>query len=366
MMNGLYIHIPFCHSKCYYCDFYSTPNIHIDRDSYVTALIDEYHRRKSLFEDEFDTVYIGGGTPSILSLNTLERLTKSIRTTDLKEFTIEVNPEDVSESLISGLKQMPVTRISMGVQSLVDEELRRVGRRHDADTARQAMELIAKSGLKYSFDLIYGLPNQTIDSMMLSLNGLLDYQPHHLSAYILSYEPGTRLTAMLQKHRIKQADDELIEKMYRELTHTLRLRGYDHYEISNFGLPGSHAVHNSKYWMFVPYLGLGASAHSFDGRMRWSNVADVREYMSGVPAIVENESLKDRVNDYIISSLRTSAGLSLVVLRELCCSDAIVAQVLKSARRWIENKTIEHKDSCLVIPEDSWLLSDAIMRDLMV
>lgn len=365
-MNGLYIHIPFCHSKCYYCDFYSSPNKRIDRNAYATAVIDEYNRNKHRFNDAFDTVYIGGGTPSTLSLSLLERLINSVKTTDLKEFTIEVNPEDVTAEFITGLQQLPITRISMGVQSLVDEELKGVGRRHDAQTALRAMDLIASSGLTYSFDLIYGLPGQSVESMMFSLNGLLNYNPHHLSAYILSYEPGTRLSVMLDKGIVNQADDDLIEEMYASLIKTMSDQGYDHYEISNFCKPEFQAVHNSKYWTFTPYLGLGASAHSYDGQKRWSNVSNTTEYIAGATPIIENETREDRINDYIVTSLRTRSGMSLGQLSEIAECENVVTQITDSAQSMIENGSLIKTSTHLRIPEKHWLVSDAIMRRLIL
>lgn len=244
-------------------------------EAFVDAAIGEWGERSAGLSEPVDTLYFGGGTPSSLPAELLRRLLEALPTENLREATIEANPEDVTDDwvrFISG--ETPFRRVSMGVQSFCDDELVTVGRRHSAARAAEAIDCLRRGGIdNLSCDLIYGLPGQTAGSWRRSLERLISFRPEHISAYLLSYEPGTRLDAMRRKGTVTEADDDMAEAMYEALCDMTRMAGYVHYEISNFALPGCEAVHNSAYWDNSPYIGLGPGAHSFDGFRRSFNLS---------------------------------------------------------------------------------------------
>ncbi len=360
-MAGLYVHIPFCHSKCLYCDFYSTP----DRsavDGVIDALKAEFARRRHDIGGPYKTVYIGGGTPSILSQRQFASLVSALPLDDCEEFTIEVNPEDVTPEIAAFWHRLGVNRVSMGVQSFDDRELKAVGRRHDALTAVRAYDCLRDAGFgNISCDLIYGLPGQSLESWRKSLGRLVEMAPEHISAYSLTYEEGTALTRLRNKGRIKAADDDLYADMYYHLIDRLDAAGYRHYEISNFARPGMTSRHNSSYWTGEPYLGLGPGAYSFDGKHRIYNSPSIKDYLAGAPEVIEDETDTDIVNDAIITALRTDAGLRLDAV-----ADDYRRDIMRSAEKYLDSGDLILDNGRLVIKERSWLIADAIMRDLLV
>jgi oxygen-independent coproporphyrinogen-3 oxidase len=373
-MAGIYIHIPFCHSKCAYCDFFSTPrNAEDTRKAFIEALAHEWHARcHELTDEPIKTIYLGGGTPSIFSLSELTEIISLFPRTDLEEFTIETNPEDVTDAWVDGIAKLGINRVSIGVQSLNDNELSIVGRRHTADDALTAITRIKSRGISnISADLIYGLPGQTIDSWKDSLHRLLATGITHLSAYSLSYEQGTRLYAMLMNGKVEETPQELSELMYIALCNDTADAGFEHYEISNFARPGMHSRHNSAYWDYTPYLGLGPGAHSFDGKVRRVNPSKLQQYITAMQSDEtfyqeEEETLTDRLNDAIITALRTSRGLQVSSIQSLGDTHA-VDELRKNAAPYIASGEIVHTpDNILRIPEKYWLISDAILRDLLL
>lgn len=365
----LYIHIPFCHSKCIYCDFYSMPGGKDKIHPYVDAIISELDLRRGEIKSEFKTIYIGGGTPSILPRDAVEKLfkelNKRINVTDLDEFTIEVNPEDVTHDLINFYIDYGVNRISMGIQSFDAGELSVINRRHSPETAIKAVECIINSKLNFNCDLIYGLPCQTAVSWKKSLDTLLSYEPPHFSAYMLSYEPGTKLNALRSTGRIKETPEDMIIEMYHILCEKSSRNGYDHYEISNFGRPGMHAIHNSRYWTSTPYLGIGASAHSYDGSVRRYNPSNINSYINSINAgenayAVEAESEDEKFNDVIITALRTSSGLDINTL-----TDTQKQYLMETSVPLINRGMLAIDGSRIFIPEEKWLTADDIMRRLI-
>lgn len=344
-MAGLYVHIPFCASKCAYCDFYSGPLRLFEAKGYAEALARELEARRAEV-GEFETVYIGGGTPSTMPPELLAPFLSQAP----GERTVEVNPEDVTADYAERLLRAGANRVSMGVQSLDDRELQTVGRRHTAARAIEAFRALRSAGFtNISLDLIYGLPGQTAESWRRSLHGLLDLGPEHLSAYLLSIEPGTLLHTLLRRGHISEASDELAEEMYAELCDATRAAGFEHYEISNFGLPGLHARHNSAYWEMTPYLGLGPGAHSFDGSLRRFNPPDLRGWLSnpGNSFETEDETADERHNDAVMTALRTAKGLHPSLLN---------AKEQQQARRILE-PTAEGRYR---IAEADWLRSNAL------
>ncbi|MCM1483790.1 MAG: radical SAM family heme chaperone HemW [Muribaculaceae bacterium] len=365
-MSGIYIHIPFCAAKCLYCDFYSMPRKerHDLIDKYPDALMREYSARcGEIAHEPVTTVYIGGGTPTSLPIDMLEGLIKVFNHDSVKELTIEVNPEDVTEDVARRLISAGVTRISMGVQSLNDTELRTVGRRHNSQQAIEAFHTLRHAGASnISLDIIYGLPHQTIESWTHTLDTILELGAEHLSAYALAYEPGTRLHAMLNAGKISEASQELYEKMYNILCERTRQHGMEHYEIANFALPGLHSRHNSSYWNFTPYLGLGAGAHSFDGTVRRYNPTNVAQYISNPTnfTLTEQESHRERYNDYIMTSLRTSAGIDIDLTSRLFGVDMADMTLTKAEALTLHGSLKVTAAGHYAIPKEKWLLADAI------
>jgi len=286
-MAGVYIHIPFCKSFCSYCDFYSITD-NRDREALVHALVREVALRAGYLEgEEVETIYFGGGTPSLLSAGEAESIINAIRSsyrvTDDPEITLEVNPDDVFEGYFGSLKKAGVNRISLGVQSWDDNRLRFLGRRHDAAQSAQALELSFREGIdNVSVDLIYGIPGMTAADLKSDLEKTFTFPVTHISAYHLTIEDGTPLGKKKREGKLKETDEETSSLMFTVLGSLCREHSFIHYEISNFALEGFISRHNSSYWRQVPYLGLGPSAHSFDRRSRQWNVSDVKKYIKSV------------------------------------------------------------------------------------
>lgn len=368
-MAGVYIHIPFCHSKCAYCDFYSIPRQEAVSD-YVYALLKEWDARHNELTDPITTVYLGGGTPSLLSPAMLSAITSVFATPDVKEFTIEANPEDITEQWAEHIIGSGINRVSLGIQSLIDRELSAVGRRHTAAEAVKAIETLRKTGItEISGDLIYGLPEQTVDTWRYSLDTLAALGLPHISAYSLSYEEGTRLHARLLAGKLQETDEDTVAAMYEYMTRTLDSARYEHYEISNFAKPGHRAQHNSSYWHFIPYLGLGPGAHSFDGKIRRVNKADLRGYISAMTTgsiffTEEDESPADLLNDYIITGLRTMEGIDLNNMAAKFGQRQTVG-FMNRCRPYIRNGSLTEHGTRICFDEASWLVSDGVLRELI-
>ena len=375
-MAGVYVHIPFCASRCSYCDFFSTLRLDEVGHDYVEALIAEARLRKAELNGKpVKTLYMGGGTPSQLPLPLLARLIDGLKATlDLnavQEFTLEANPDDVTPEWSAAVRALGVNRVSMGVQSFQDAVLRLVGRRH---TARQAIDAVASlrhAGIdNISIDLIYGLPGQRLETWAESVRQAVDLRPQHISAYGLTYEPGTRLWQQRECGEVVEASEDQYLDMYRVLVGLLQVAGYEHYEISNFALPGYRSRHNSSYWNETPYLGLGAAAHSYDGTMRRSNPADlcgyIRRITSGQPACqVEDLAWWERYDERVMLGLRTADGVDAHRLRS-DFGDKAWAHFVSEARRHIDaGNMICTDDGRYIRTSDGIVLSDSVMRDLM-
>ena len=375
-MAGVYVHIPFCASRCSYCDFFSTLRLDEVGHDYVEALIAEARLRKAELNGKpVKTLYMGGGTPSQLPLPLLARLIDGLKATlDLnavQEFTLEANPDDVTPEWSAAARALGVNRVSMGVQSFQDAVLRLVGRRH---TARQAIDAVASlrhAGIdNISIDLIYGLPGQTLETWAESVRQAVDLRPQHISAYGLTYEPGTRLWQQRECGEVVEASEDQYLDMYRILVGMLQTAGYEHYEISNFALPGYRSRHNSSYWNETPYLGLGAAAHSYDGTMRRSNPADlcgyIRRITLGQPACqVEDLAWWERYDERVMLGLRTDDGVDAHRLRS-DFGDKAWAHFVSEARRHIDaGNMICTDDGRYILTSEGIVLSDSVMRDLM-
>lgn len=328
-MPGLYMHIPFCESRCIYCDFYSTTDKNRQAE-YIGALHLEYRqRRNEILADgrQWDTIYIGGGTPSTLPPDML-RMLLAIPADDIgestKEITLECNPDDITPEYAAALNELPVNRVSMGAQTFDDNRLRFIRRRHSSSQIAEAVGNLRQAGFSnISIDLMYGFPDETVDDFRHDIEKALALDVPHISAYCLMYEEDTALYRMLEQGKITEIDEETERRMYEMLICMLQDAGYEHYEISNFARPGYRSRHNSSYWNLTPYLGIGAAAHSFDGKaMRSSNPLHLIKYIKAIsdgrmPMEREHLSAEECYNDYIMLRLRTAEGIDLNVIERL-------------------------------------------------
>ena len=379
-MASLYIHIPFCKQKCIYCDFLSGTN-HSLMAAYVDAIIKEMDRYTDFFNDDpIHTIYFGGGTPSLLPANLLEKLFVAIRNhwniDDVTEVTLECNPENITPSFLDQLKQMPINRLSIGVQSLIDDELKWLGRCHNAETAINAIRLAQRSGFdNISCDLIFALPVQTISSLFYSLKQLISLNIQHISVYSLMFEEGSKITKLMQKGDLLPLDENISAEMYAVVTNVLKNNGFVHYEISNYARPGFRSKHNSGYWNGVRYLGLGASAHSFNGNTRFYNIPHTIKYINAINneqpvATVEILTDAEKFNDFVFTALRTSDGIDLNEL-SLRFGPEKYNYILSIAQKYIEAGNISitfsaGNSSRLKLTDAGVYISDYIISDFML
>jgi len=371
-MSGIYIHIPFCQSRCIYCDFYST--LYLDkRETYVEQLIQEMHSRKEELPESsrtYHTIYIGGGTPSTLSPKTLQHLLQS--TTDIfpisndAEITIEANPDDVTTEWVRKLKDTPVNRISMGIQTFDDNLLKFLNRRHNSQQALDAVKHLQEAGYNnISIDLIYGIPGQDEKRWKEDVEKAITLNIPHLSAYSLMYEEGTQLTTLKEKGKIDEVNEETSLWCYDYLCKRLSEEQYEHYEISNFARQDYHSKHNSGYWEGIPYLGFGAGAHSYDGaRIRRWNEGNVLAYSENGPSY-ETEELTDvdLYNEYIMTRLRTRKGISLQELHDKFGKKAY-DYCLKQSKSHLQQGNLRQMGHILSLTHRGIFISNQVMSDL--
>lgn len=374
-MAGLYIHVPFCKKRCLYCDFYSNTDTTL-KETYIQALVREMELRKTYLKgEELKTIYIGGGTPSLLSPLELETLFDAIyrhfRLADDMEITLEANPDDINEAYVQTLRSLTVNRISMGVQSFDEEDLRFLNRRHTRTQAIHAVKICQEAHLyNISIDLIYGLPGQTLEKWKYNLAEAIRLDIPHLSAYHLIYEEGTPLYRLLEAGRVTPVSEEASLLFFRTLIDTLSSTGYEHYEISNFARPGHYARHNSAYWQGGKYLGLGPSAHSYDGGEREWNASSLSAWVEGIRSgklAIQQEPLDmdTRYNDYIVTRLRTKWGIRLPEITSLF-GEARAAYCLRMAKKYLEQgMLILREGDTLALSREGIFISDGIMSDLL-
>ena len=371
-MAGIYIHIPFCKTRCIYCDFYSTTRSEL-KGRYIRALCKELQMRKEYLRGEpVETVYFGGGTPSQLAEEDFREIFETIRKhygmEHCREITLEANPDDLTEEYTAMLQRLPFNRISMGIQTFDDVTLKLLNRRHNAAQAVDAVRHCRRAGFgNISIDLIYGLPGETDERWEHDLQQAVGVE--HISAYHLTYEEGTRLHELLQARRIREVDEESSVRFFSTLIDTLGNAGYEHYEISNFCRPGMHSRHNTSYWRGIPYLGCGPSAHSFDTDTREWNISSLEDYQHSIETgcrRFEKEYLDraTRYNEYIMTSIRTRWGLSL---------DELEQKFGKELRQYFMGMALAHLDSGkleirgnrLRLTREGIFVSDGIMSDLL-
>ncbi|MBO4719155.1 MAG: radical SAM family heme chaperone HemW [Prevotella sp.] len=380
-MAGIYIHIPFCRSRCIYCGFYSTTAIEL-RQQYVEAVCREMETHPFPLPEGMgiDTIYLGGGTPSQLTMDQLKQLflyiNKVYSLPSIQggagggaEITIEVNPDDVTVEFAAVLQQFGINRVSMGAQTFSDERLKWLHRRHSSHQVAEAIERLRDNGIQnISIDLMYGFPGERLEDWEADIDAALTLNAEHLSAYCLMIEEGTPLYQMMHNGDSPQCvDEELERQMYYMLIDKLEAAGYEHYEISNFARPGYRSRHNSSYWNDTPYIGLGAAAHSYNGHTRSWNVADIHQYIEGMKhgkRIFESEDIEGdtRYNDRLTVALRTREGIDLSIL-----SDHHRHYAIKNARRFINDGLLHITPANhLALTRRGLFVSDMIISELML
>ncbi len=371
-MAGIYIHIPFCKQRCTYCDFYTEvapgyiPEL-------VQALIKELKLRSDYIQEPVSTIYFGGGTPSLLSkvqfAGIFEAIFSLYKVDNDAEITIEANPDDLTVKFLNEIKQLTVNRLSIGIQSFDDEDLRRINRRHTSLQAVEAVRNAQNAGFNnISIDLIYGLPLQTHEKWKQQLTQAFGLNVQHISAYGLTYEKETQLWNQRQKGVVKEIDDENMNDMYSEMLKLMKINGFEAYEISNFARQGYRSRHNSSYWKFEPYIGIGPSAHSYDGKSRQWNISSIKQYLNALKnntVFFEQEILSDndRYNDYVMVSLRTSEGADINEIENI--GVGYKTHFLESVNPFIELKQIKKSANKYKLTEKGVYVSNLIISELM-
>ena len=355
-MTGIYIHIPFCKTRCKYCDFFSTTDLE-KRAQYVNALLTEWQDR-SIEPSTISTIYIGGGTPSTLQLEHLQAIVGKWKVEGV-EVTLEANPSDITQEKAHAWRRMGINRLSIGIQTFDDDLLRLIGRRHTAEQARQAVVIAQAAGFdNISIDLMYALPSQTIEQWQRDVAEALQLGVQHISTYGLIYEEGTVLTALLERGHITPVDEDTEMQMYDYLVGQLTAKGFEHYEVSNFALPDRRSKHNSNYWNDTPYIGLGAGAHSYDGKVRSWNISDIDAYIEQAMAHnlhPEQELLneEDRHTERVMLGLRTNQGIAISEIEA------------SKAQAYIEQGLLTKKDDRIVATTKGFHILNRIIEDLL-
>jgi oxygen-independent coproporphyrinogen-3 oxidase len=374
-MAGIYLHIPFCRKACHYCDFHFSTNRQ-NEGEVVQAMAKEIFLQKDYLTDPaIETIYFGGGTPSLLRLKHLELLLhtlhKNFRITADAEITLEANPDDLSTNTLAAFRSLGINRLSLGVQTFHDPFLKYLNRTHSADTSIRAFRLAREQGFtNINLDLIFAMPGQTLDMLEDDVRKLLWLNPEHISAYTLTIEERTVFGWRHKKGLLQPVPDDYAAEAFLLVDDFLTSAGYRHYEISNYARTGFVSKHNSSYWKQTPYLGIGPGAHSFNGLSRQANVANnylyVKQISQGiVPATVEKLSDKDRINEYILTSLRTDAGLDLTYLKEILGFTMDVLQ-LQCIRKWCALGLMNCTESRIILTRKGMLLADKLASDLFV
>lgn len=374
-MAGIYLHIPFCRQACFYCDFHFSTNLKPKQ-----ALLEALHKEASLqqhyLQDEtVETIYFGGGTPSLLKAaeiaDLLAHLGKLFKVAPLAEITLEANPDDLTEEKLLSLRQAGINRLSIGIQTFAEPVLQGLNRAHNAEQARACVPLARAAGFNnISIDLMYGLPGQTHELWRQDLDLALALRPEHLSAYCLTIEPRTAFGKWTAKGQLKPPGEEVGEAHYLILTEALLQAGYEHYEVSNFCLPGYQSRHNTAYWLQKPYLGLGPGAHSYNLQSRQYNIRNnalyIKKLQQGeMPNDFETLSRQDHINEYLMTGLRTSWGIDLQYLQKQWEHN-----LLQEHQRYLEEmqekKQARIEDDRLILTEEGRLLADEITARLFV
>jgi oxygen-independent coproporphyrinogen-3 oxidase len=374
-MAGIYVHIPFCKKLCFYCDFYHVITPENNSQFIETLLIEATLRRDYTADETISTIYLGGGTPSVFSIYDLERilnhLRKLFRIEENCEVTIELNPDDVTPVYLFGIRQLGVNRISLGVQSWHDKDLKMLNRRHDSAQAAKALNDIFNEGFEnVTIDLIYGIPGMSVTEWKSNLDLTFSFDIKHLSAYHLTIEKGTVFGKMKEKGLLNEIEEEESATLFNILIEKAEKAGFIQYEISNFALPGYFSLHNSNYWKQVNYLGLGPSAHSFNGYSRQWNVSDLKGYIKAVNSgkpFYESEALdsRTRFNEYLMTSLRTMWGIDLDYIEKMFEKEGY-DYIINMAEKYKGYGLMKQDKKNLVLTNQGKLISDNIISEFML
>ncbi|MBN2867943.1 MAG: radical SAM family heme chaperone HemW [Flavobacteriaceae bacterium] len=373
-MSGIYIHIPFCKQACYYCDFHFSTSLK-KKDQLISALTKELQLRKEEFKGTtVETIYFGGGTPSLLSIEELQFLIdtvyKNYAVVTSPEITLEANPDDLSEEKIIELSQSPINRLSIGIQSFHEKDLKLMNRAHNAEEAKKCLEVATQYFDNISLDLIYGIPNSTSQEWLANIETALSFGVPHISSYALTVEPKTALANFIEKGIIDNVDDEVAHQQFHQLIEKLEDSGFEHYELSNFAKLGYYSKNNSAYWLGKPYIGIGPSAHSFNGHQRAWNIKNNSIYIKKIendqlPLEIETLTKNDKYNEFVMTGLRTVWGINL---------DQVTKQfgehyhdyLLKQAQFYISEQLLYINNDSLKATKKGKFLTDGIASELFM
>ena len=371
-MAGVYIHVPFCKQACHYCDFHFSTQMK-KKEAMVDALVREMELRKNELGDEVvETIYFGGGTPSVLELQELERLIQAVydhyKVMDNPEITLEANPDDLSNDRIIQLSKSPINRLSIGIQSFFEEDLRLMNRAHNAQEAENSIEEAVKYFDNITIDLIYGIPGMGHDRWKANIQKALDFGLPHISSYALTVEPKTALEKLIQKGTVPQVDDGQAQEQFHILVDVLEEQGFVNYEVSNFGKPGYFSQNNTAYWQGKTYLGIGPSAHSYDGLSRTWNIRNnsiyIKQIQQGIlPSEKETLTVTDRYNEYVMTGLRTMWGVSKEKIAKEFGSD-YANYLEQQSEKFTEQQLLFWEDAILRTTKQGKFLADGIAADL--
>jgi len=371
-MAGIYLHIPFCKQACHYCDFHFSTSLQY-KSELVEALVKEIQLQKDYLSGEtIDTIYFGGGTPSLLSEGEISQLLNTITSLHSvasdAEITLEANPDDLDKAKLQALRQTPINRFSIGIQSFFDEDLQWMNRAHRSNEAESSVKRAQDMGFEnITVDLIYGYPLLTDQKWKFNTDKVFELQVPHVSAYSMTVEPRTALASFIKQKKQPAMNDEQSAAQFTFLMDAMQTKGFEHYEISNFCKPGFYSRHNSNYWKGVKYLGLGPSAHSYNGETRQWNIANNTKYMQGlgsgkIPAETEVLSDIDKLNEYIMTSLRTAWGLNLGKLNSIASSSADELQ--KTAIAFFDKGWLSQQNNIITLTQTGKLYADHIAAEL--
>ena len=373
-MAGIYIHIPFCKQACHYCDFHFSTNMK-KKGAMIGAICEELRLRKPEFEGKkVQTIYFGGGTPSLLAIEEIKKIIDTIHdnydVTSKPEITLEANPDDLSNHQIVQLSESPINRLSIGVQSFFDEDLQLMNRAHSANEAENCIEKATEYFSNISIDLIYGIPNLSHERWKQNIEKALSFAIPHISSYALTVEPRTALQKFIENGTVPDVDDELAQEQFQILATLLEQLGFVHYETSNFGKPGYFSQNNTAYWQGKHYIGVGPSAHSYDGRSRSWNVRNNSKYIEAIagahlPQEQEELSKNDRYNEYVMTGLRTIWGVSLTEIKANFGPDHY-EYILVRAEKYLTQDLLCVEGDALIATKKGKFLMDGIAADLFL
>ena len=372
--GAIYIHIPFCKQACHYCDFHFSTSMK-RKEEIVLALIREIQLRKNEFHGEIiETIYFGGGTPSVLTnaeiLSLIEAVYENFEVIENPEITLEANPDDLSEERIIALSETPINRLSIGIQSFFEDDLKLMNRAHNSDEAQKSLAIATKYFDNISVDLIYGIPGLTNEMWLENIETALSFGIPHISSYALTVEPKTALHKLIQTGKIAEPKDDVAQDHFEILVRTLTDNGFIHYELSNFGKPDYFSKNNSSYWLGKKYLGIGPSAHSFDGKSRSWNIANNMLYLKSIladklPHEVEILTQQDRYNEYVMTGLRTIWGVSLERIEKEFGKDYL-NYLLNQADKFLIDGLLSITENVMTTTAKGKFLADGIASDLFL